>query len=281
MLLVWSGLVFIAVRDRAFLAYFAYVATFGVYMAVNTGFAFQYFWPDSPGWANTCLIVLLSLAMITALEFSTTILRARDYAPRMERIARGLQILGLVLIVLIAVPSLRGAHPADHVDDLCDGDLHDRARPRQPDGGFAAGALLRDRLGRISRRLDRLPVQELWPGAAHLHEPAQLAGRRAAGNDPAVDDAESSHERVENAEPHRPADAAGQSPPVRRSAAHRVCAGARRATSAVVAHHRHRQLQGLQRPARSRARRRGHQAGGRGVAPPRPQAGVRLSLRRR
>jgi two-component system, sensor histidine kinase LadS len=101
MLLVWSGLVFIAVRDRAFLAYFAYVATFGVYMAVNTGFAFQYFWPDSPGWANTCLIVLLSLAMITALEFSTTILRARDYAPRMERIARGLQILGLILIVLV------------------------------------------------------------------------------------------------------------------------------------------------------------------------------------
>ena len=101
MLLVWSGLVFVAVRDRAFLAYFAYVATFGVYMAVNTGFAFQYFWPDSPDWANTCLIVLLSLAMITALEFSTTILRARDYAPRMERIARGLQILGLILIALI------------------------------------------------------------------------------------------------------------------------------------------------------------------------------------
>ena len=42
MLLVWSGLVFVAVRDRAFLAYFAYVATFGVYMMVNTGFAFQY-----------------------------------------------------------------------------------------------------------------------------------------------------------------------------------------------------------------------------------------------
>jgi len=101
MLLVWSGLVFVAVRDRAFLAYFAYVATFGVYMAVNTGFAFQYFWPDSPDWANGCLIVLLSLAMITALEFSTTILRARDYAPRLERVARGLQIVGLIAIASI------------------------------------------------------------------------------------------------------------------------------------------------------------------------------------
>ena len=71
MLLVWSGLVFLAVRDVAFLAYFAYVATFGLYMMVNTGFAFQYLWPDSPRWANTALIVLLNLAVITALQFST------------------------------------------------------------------------------------------------------------------------------------------------------------------------------------------------------------------
>ena len=71
MLLVWSGLVFLAVRDGAFLAYFAYVATFGLYMMVNTGFAFQFLWPDSPRWANTCLIVLLNLSLITALQFST------------------------------------------------------------------------------------------------------------------------------------------------------------------------------------------------------------------
>jgi diguanylate cyclase (GGDEF)-like protein len=101
MLLVWSGFVFIAVRDRAFLAYFAYVATFGLYMMVNTGFAFQYLWPDSPRWANTCLIVLLNLALITALQFSTEILRSKDYTPRLDKIARGLQLVALVAIGLI------------------------------------------------------------------------------------------------------------------------------------------------------------------------------------
>jgi diguanylate cyclase (GGDEF)-like protein len=100
MLLVWSGLVFIAVRDPAFVAYFAYVASFGIYMLVNTGFAFQYFWPDSPSWANTCLIVLLNLALITALQFSTTILRSRDYTPRLFRVAQGFQALGVIGIVL-------------------------------------------------------------------------------------------------------------------------------------------------------------------------------------
>jgi diguanylate cyclase (GGDEF)-like protein len=100
MLLVWSGLVYIAVRDHAFLAYFGYVAVFGVYMTVNTGFAFQYFWPDSPAWANACLPVLLCLSLITALEFSTTILRARDYTPRLNMVARFLQGLAGIAIAL-------------------------------------------------------------------------------------------------------------------------------------------------------------------------------------
>lgn len=100
MLLVWSGLVFVAVRDNAFLAYFGYVSVFGVYMTVNTGFAYQYFWPDSPAWANACLPVLLCLSLVTALEFSTTILRARDYTPRLYHVARVLQALAAVAIAL-------------------------------------------------------------------------------------------------------------------------------------------------------------------------------------
>jgi len=103
MLLVWSGLVFLAVRDVAFLAYFAYVSTFGLYMLVNTGFAFQYFWPDSPRWANSSLIVLLNATIITALQFSLTILRARDYTPRLFIVARVLQALALAAIALVPV----------------------------------------------------------------------------------------------------------------------------------------------------------------------------------
>jgi diguanylate cyclase (GGDEF)-like protein len=100
MLLVWSGLVFIAVRDGAFLAYFAYVASFGLYMSVNTGFAFQYLWPDSPRWANTCLIVLLNVSLITALQFSTTILRAREHTPLLQKISRLLQLLAVTGVAL-------------------------------------------------------------------------------------------------------------------------------------------------------------------------------------
>jgi diguanylate cyclase (GGDEF)-like protein len=103
MLLVWSGLVFIAVRDGAFLAYFAYVGTFGLYMSVNTGFAFEYLWPNSPAWGNAALLALLNLALVTALQFSTTILAAREYTPILHKLARVQQALALIFCALIPV----------------------------------------------------------------------------------------------------------------------------------------------------------------------------------
>jgi hypothetical protein len=226
MLLVWSGLVFVAVRDQAFLAYFAYVATFGVYMTVNTGFAFQYLWPDSPRWANVCLIMLLNFALLTALQFSTTILRARDYTPRMFRVARLLQVLaalGIALSPFVAYSTL--IRPVTFLIliavifmiTLGIVSLLSGSRPARF-YVIAWGAFL--------LWIGDLPAQELRRGAAHLHEPAQLAGGRAGRDDPAVDDAQSSHERAQAPEPHRSAHAARQPPPVRRPAARRICDGA-------------------------------------------------------
>lgn len=99
MLLVWSSLVFIAVRDKAFLAYFAYVGTFGLYMLIHNGLAYQYLWPDSPRWGNTSLIALLNIALLAALQFSRMILRAKDVTPRLDLAARGLQFIALLLLV--------------------------------------------------------------------------------------------------------------------------------------------------------------------------------------
>lgn len=99
MLLVWSSLVFIAVRDKAFLAYFAYVATFGLYMLIHNGLAYQYLWPESPRWGNTSLIALLNIALLAALQFSRMILRAKEFTPRLDLAAKGLQLIALALLV--------------------------------------------------------------------------------------------------------------------------------------------------------------------------------------
>lgn len=99
MLLVWSSLVFIAVRDRAFLAYFAYVCTFGLYMLIHNGLAFQYLWPESPRWGNTSLVALINIALFAGLQFSRMILRGKEVTPRLDLAARGLQTVAAILLV--------------------------------------------------------------------------------------------------------------------------------------------------------------------------------------
>src|SRR5690606_466186 len=98
MLLVWSSLVFIAVRDKAFLAYFAYVCTFGLYMLIHNGLAFQYLWPQSPRWGNTSLVALINIALFAGLQFSRVSLRSREVTPRLDLGARGLQTVAAILL---------------------------------------------------------------------------------------------------------------------------------------------------------------------------------------
>lgn len=102
MLLVWSSLVFIAVRERAFLAYFAYVGTFGLYMLIHNGLAYQYLWPESPRWGNTSLVAFINIALFAGLQFSRMILRAKEVTPRLDLAARGLQAVAAIL--LLAAP---------------------------------------------------------------------------------------------------------------------------------------------------------------------------------
>ncbi|GFE88022.1 diguanylate cyclase [Steroidobacter agaridevorans] len=99
MLLVWSSLVFIAVRDKAFLAYFAYVGTFGLYMLIHNGLAYQYLWPESPRWGNTSLVALINIALFAGLQFSRMILRAKEVTPRLDLAARGLQTVAAILLL--------------------------------------------------------------------------------------------------------------------------------------------------------------------------------------
>ncbi|MBL8270551.1 diguanylate cyclase [Steroidobacter sp.] len=99
MLLVWSSLVFIAVRDKAFLAYFAYVGTFGLYMLIHNGLAYQYLWPESPRWGNTSLVAFINIALIAGLQFSRMILRAKEVTPRLDLVARILQTVAAALLL--------------------------------------------------------------------------------------------------------------------------------------------------------------------------------------
>lgn len=51
-MLVYNLFIYLSVRDTSYLYYIFYIASFGLYQLSVNGAAVQYFWPDSPWWAN-------------------------------------------------------------------------------------------------------------------------------------------------------------------------------------------------------------------------------------
>ena len=97
-LVIYNLFIFIAVRDRVFLYYLLYVVSYGLYMACHNGLAFQFLWPDYPGWGNQSLVVLLALSLLWALQFSRKILSIASFSPRLDKIS--LALLAVVFISL-------------------------------------------------------------------------------------------------------------------------------------------------------------------------------------
>jgi two-component system, sensor histidine kinase LadS len=95
------------VRDAAFLHYLCYVLSFGSYMAVFNGIAYQYVWPDSPEFASVVQVLLLMAALFFLVQFSRSMLRIPLLAPRLDWVNRALQ--GLTLALMAAAPFFRYA----------------------------------------------------------------------------------------------------------------------------------------------------------------------------
>ena len=92
-LVLYNFFIFLVVRDRAFFWYLLYAISYGMYFSVFNGLSFQFLWPNSPAWANTSLMVLLSSTLVCGLQFTRSFLNSSLYAPRMDRFAIVLQVL--------------------------------------------------------------------------------------------------------------------------------------------------------------------------------------------
>jgi diguanylate cyclase (GGDEF)-like protein len=99
-LVLYNFFIFLVVRDRAFFYYLLYATSYGLYFAVFNGLSFQYLWPHSPEWGNTSLLVLLNATLVFGLQFTRKFLDAGVNAPRMDRVALGLQALATLAFAL-------------------------------------------------------------------------------------------------------------------------------------------------------------------------------------
>jgi len=85
MLLALAGynlLLYVALRDRAFLYYVLFVSGVGIGIASIYGLAGQYLWPNAVEWSNRALIVSFALTGIVGPLFTRTFLGTARAAPR-------------------------------------------------------------------------------------------------------------------------------------------------------------------------------------------------------
>lgn len=101
-LLSYNLLLFLATRDRSFLYYVLYVASFGLGQANINGLTFQYLWPNAPVWDDFALILLIPASLLAILAFTRRFLELPLRAPRANRALEGLMVA--MAAILVAAP---------------------------------------------------------------------------------------------------------------------------------------------------------------------------------
>jgi len=98
-LVLYNFFIFLIVRDRAFIHYLLYAASYGLYFSIHNGLAFQFLWPNSPDWGNQALLVMLSLALVFGMQFTRTFLDTAGFARLLDRLAIATQVFAVAGLI--------------------------------------------------------------------------------------------------------------------------------------------------------------------------------------
>lgn len=106
-LLLYNLLLFLSLRDRRFLLYALYAATFSLGIFAGNGFGRVFLWPDSPRFDMTAQALFLSLAAVFSIGFACDFLQTRVQFPRLhawlKASALGFAAVLLALLVQLAL----------------------------------------------------------------------------------------------------------------------------------------------------------------------------------
>ncbi|MBC9249285.1 hybrid sensor histidine kinase/response regulator [Pseudomonas alcaligenes] len=99
-MLVYNLFIFLSVRDTSYLYYILYIASFGLYQVSVNGAGVQYFWPDSPWWANVSTPFLIGSAALFGCQFARSFLHTAEHSPWIDRSLRLLMAIGALVMLL-------------------------------------------------------------------------------------------------------------------------------------------------------------------------------------
>ncbi len=104
---LYNFLIYFAIREKKYLFYIFYLLSVAFYAMSVDGIAFQYFWPNAPGWNQMATGVFSFMLIIGALVFSKAFLNIRHYSIFLSNIYFGIIIArALMFIAGLFLPSM-------------------------------------------------------------------------------------------------------------------------------------------------------------------------------
>lgn len=92
-MLIFNLMIYLAIRDVNYLYYVCFLASSLLFFGSLRGYAFQYLWPDSPGWGNIATPFSLGLISVAIIQFSREFLQLHVNLPRFELLFKGLLVV--------------------------------------------------------------------------------------------------------------------------------------------------------------------------------------------
>lgn len=92
---IYNLLLFLVIRDRNYLLYVFYIASYGLFQMSLNGLAFQYLWPDSPDWNNRSIACLMGVGMFFITLFSHSFLALKNNSPFLSKVFIGFMVVYL------------------------------------------------------------------------------------------------------------------------------------------------------------------------------------------
>jgi signal transduction histidine kinase len=102
-MILYNLFVFVAVRDRTYLWYVLFQASFAAAQLALDEIAFELLWPSWPAWAHRSATVFAAVSFFCGIGFARSFAEIDRFAPA---VARALRALGLVAIGIAAVAVL-------------------------------------------------------------------------------------------------------------------------------------------------------------------------------
>lgn len=98
-MLIYNLFIYLSVRDKSYLYYILYIATFGLYQLSISGAAIEHLWPDNSWWANAATPFLMATAVLFTSLFSRSFLQTARLGRWLDNLLTGL--LGCAVAVML------------------------------------------------------------------------------------------------------------------------------------------------------------------------------------